>query len=74
MSYAIQEMGGVGREREKEGKRRRREEEEEERETERETYVELIFKPRPEGWKEPARHTGGRDHLRKRPANAQSHC
>lgn len=61
----------LGRERKKES--RRRKEEEEGREAERETYVELIFKPRQEGWKEPAMYTGGRDFFRKRLASAQPH-
>lgn len=56
----------MGTERKKESRRRKEEEEEEEeREVERETYVQLIFKPRQEGWKEPAKCTESRERISK---------
>lgn len=64
-------MGGGGERRKaEEGKSRRKRE----IYIERETNIELIFKPRQEGWKELARYTGGRDCFMERPVNAQSHC
>lgn len=58
---------GLGGEREKEGKQKNKRGRGG-REIEKETYVQLIFKARQEGWREPAKEA------EKGQAKAQSHC